>query len=694
MTSILVDAFCFACTRVPPLALFSTASIFSALAPRASRFYDVTPRLLALLRRSPFFCFTQDFVLLDVTDADVCQIIRECVSIKSLRIWSSKVTGSFINDAILSGSGGLITRTLEDLDCHLMGNPGDHLGDRFVPLLLPTSSPMTPAFVCSMVSRLLWGSWQPIFGHSSRHQLLQSSLDALEGRRDNLWEPALMFAAYLLDPEWDQETVIDASVVRRCVAAVEELIDADEYVALLAVELLTRLLERHAELVVPLLLRESDALRGVLMLCDRYIERIKRGERVAAFTACEKAERLPLRVIDIALQQVVVTAPTVDVLQVLSYRDGDRVRTVLDVIVAYRSCPKVTARNEDPFRATIVADASGRELFELFEYYATGFLVRLWPRPFNVDGSPANQFVRSAIELQVMDAFAPCDTILSLDPAAVMQDAKKLGEVNHLFFAVLVGVRNAFLCVDKGEVQPTDIYDRANAHLSVEQRALARVRLFNWIMAIRRRGGCECDAPSRAGTQTRTFADILVALLRARLRFERLSGHRSTLSNENDSVVHVCASVVGHVVWFLSMAFADCVLLLDAARTRDDAEDKQEAADDIVSSIDHATSGRRRRRPHDDVQQQPQPAPAAEERAFWAATATEGLERTAAILRRPDVIDGLVSTSTGQEVSHACKVLLDFAVEQGFVSSGDLAASRSAVAERLKRRLRKRGSGH
>ncbi len=144
MTSILVNALRFGSSRqdVPPAALLSTAPIFSALAPRASHFCYVTPRLLALLRHSPFFCYTQHFVLFDVTDADVCQIIRECVCIKSIRIWhGAQLTGSFIQDAILSDSGGLITRTLQDLDADM-----DLDGDTLLPLLLPTSSPMTPMF--------------------------------------------------------------------------------------------------------------------------------------------------------------------------------------------------------------------------------------------------------------------------------------------------------------------------------------------------------------------------------------------------------------------------------------------------------------------------------------------------------------------------------------------------------------------
>ncbi len=117
---------------VPPVALFCSSSIFSALAPRASRLCLLTPPLLSLLRRSPFFCFTQTFFLAFVTDADVCQIIRECVAIKSLRIVSDSLTGSFIQDAILSSDGGFITRSLEDLVF-------DHCDDSecLLPLLCP-----------------------------------------------------------------------------------------------------------------------------------------------------------------------------------------------------------------------------------------------------------------------------------------------------------------------------------------------------------------------------------------------------------------------------------------------------------------------------------------------------------------------------------------------------------------------------
>jgi hypothetical protein len=63
MTATLCSAICSVHDygRNPPAALFATAPIFSALAPRASFMCSVTPPLLALLRRAPFFCFTQVF---------------------------------------------------------------------------------------------------------------------------------------------------------------------------------------------------------------------------------------------------------------------------------------------------------------------------------------------------------------------------------------------------------------------------------------------------------------------------------------------------------------------------------------------------------------------------------------------------------------------------------------------------------
>jgi hypothetical protein len=708
----------------PPATLFSTASLFSALAPRASRFCILTPPLLALLRRSPFYSFTQHFQLGKVTDADVCQIIRECVAIKSLRVWGTTMAGSFIQDAILSGDGGFITRTLEELTCYL----GDQGTDLLVPLLLFSTSPMTLTFLRLMASQLLWSENALFFSSDAKRELLHSALDALEGRRDELWEPSLMFVACLIARQ-KNGFVFDERVVRRCIAAVEELIDAEERVALLAVELLTRLLEHCAELVVPLLLSESDVMRGVLMLCDRYVARIKRGHRVISFLDYEW-QHMPLRVIEIAIQRVIEVAPTCDVLQVLSYRDADnghRVRTALDIIIACRSCPKVSVMDcgsRDAFKSIVADPEHGeRDVCRGLEHAALTPITSTWPRPFSVHGSPARQKLLNLLTLQVQDAFARCDQLVAVDPVAALTDRDTaesrdsfewIGRADARLRSAVQAIEPALCLVDKGDDGVWDRYSRANAHVPTEQLQLDRVRFFNFLLSIRPR--CDDDPASLPAGGTRSLADVLLELMRARLRFERPSCIERDLRGDalgregdvtwamldfmglRDQLIESGEAAAQRVAWFLVGALADSETLLDEhVCSEDDDAHGEEQPEETAST----TTDRRRQRPDDKrldeddqsgeqtEQQQLDDDDAEmdeEQQRFWAdarAEATKGLDSIVAILRLPDVVQALVSIELTQSARDACKTLLDFAVERGCATAEELEALRAAALARL-----------
>jgi hypothetical protein len=669
MTSILCEAFTLARKsyfhdREPPAALISTASIFSALAPRASRFCILTPPLLALLRRSPFFCFTQHFVLGDVTDEVVCDIIRNCVAIKSLDIQSSDVTGSFIHDAILSTSGSYITRTLEHLSWY-------GKGDTLVPLLAPSTSPMSPTFLRSMTRLLLLHTRVWTFSPSSKTQLLASSLDALEGRQEALWEPALMLAAYLVHAESrvrdDQgASLIDERIVRRCIAIVEELIDAEERVALLAVELLARLLDDYAELIVPLLLAESDALRGVLMLCDRFTERIKRGERVAGGSLLLSFQSPPLRTINAAIRAVLEVAPTVDVLDVLSYRDNEtkRVRTILDVLAAYRNCPKVREVEQAPrevrhFRLLVADPEHGVEACHDLYDCALRLLAYTWPKPFNIARHPARQQLLDMIAERTQPAFAMCDNFTAIDvdsvavdpkdtdaDAIISRDIAMLEAFRECIRITLTDIDCALNVVDQVDERLLALHERANAHASPLDRALDSVLLFNFVMSIRR----HADGDSETAGATQTFADVLLALFRTSMRLRRNRDLMHVLDSTLARLDEDCANAAGYAASFLAHGVRDCAVVLAAAEATD--------GDD-----------RRRQRPEDEQE-------LAEAREAGRAAAIECAVHIEAILRAPDVVHALVLLE--DEFEHA-EELLSFAVERGCVSAADLAALRAAV---------------
>ncbi len=317
--------------------------------------------------------------------------------------------------------------------------------------------------------------------------------------------------------------------MRRCIAVVEELIDADEHVALLAVHLLARMLQECSQLVVPLLLSESDVMRGVLMLCDGYIERIKRGQRVSSipeyyedsfspaafrypdfpYSFAHTARDGPLRVVQMAVECVLdaVGPKCGNVLDVLSYRvENQRVRTVLDIVASVRTCPPVRVVDRWPrelpesqqFRTTIVADAErGRPFCPWLCNAVLKSLSSVWARPFNnTVGGPAQQQLLDMIELRARDAFAFCDAFLAIDPVVAVKDEKenegviereeaKLGDaaeqINHAFG----GVEPALFIVDKCTDEGRELHARANAHIDEERRALDRVRLFHSLLTIR-----------------------------------------------------------------------------------------------------------------------------------------------------------------------------------------------------------------
>jgi hypothetical protein len=676
MSSVLRNAVVYALARdrkelrAPPAALLATAPIFSALAPRASRFCLLTPPLLSLLRRSPFFCFTQTFFLADVTDADVCQIIRECVCIKTLLFGGSKLTGSFIKDAILSSDGGFITRSLELLDFWCVGKSGDAL----LPLLLPTSG-MLPSFLRGMAVNMHWMAEFPRLSADSEMQLLQSSLEALEGRREALWEPALLFIAFLVEKRPDDDSAreplqLDARVVRRCVAIIEELIDANEFVALLAVELLARLLEHNAALLVPLLLAESDALRGALMLCDRYIERLKRGERAACFLHLGEP-RPPLRVIGAATKAVLDVRPTSDVLDLLSYRNTEtqRVRTALDVIAAWPKVHEVIPTDGPRVincRTTLAAtcehaddsdDADGVALTDL------DFFALFWPRPFScsIDGSaPAQQQQQLLVLIadQAQLAFRKCDRIAAAPSSSTDNDV-----ISNVLSNAFFDVEPCLRLVGKGNAEERDIYERANAHLSARRRAFDRVRLFNFVMSIRRRE-CGSDAEESreaAAARTHTFARLLTVLLRASHDFDDTCG-------------------AAHATCFLCSALQDCRVLRSVPGSLSDENDEDDDDDEQANATVTAASRQHRRQRSDDEQQ-----PDEERMRFRCdaeAAANTGLEHVAEVLQSPDVARALVWLAKEQpHFKYFCDFMLDFAVERGRLSSEELGAIRDALAD-------------
>jgi hypothetical protein len=687
MSSILCDALCFheglrfeveSFSVPPPAALLATAPIFSALAPRTSRFCEVTPPLLALLRRSPFFCFTQHFRLLHETEKDVCDIIRECVAIKSLHV-SCELTALFV-DAILSSSGSYVTRTLVELDGIMLKMNWSPI----LPLILPSTSPMTPAFLRTMASMVLWHFFTHFLrlSRDASSQLLHSSLDALEGRREQLWEPALLVMMFLVrelrSASGPRAPVIDESAVRRCIAIVETLIDADEHVALLAVHLLTCLLEKRADLVVPLLLRESDALRGVLMFCDHYLARIQRGHRVAALCSHD-LERAPLHVMNVALRKVLEVVPSCNIVEVLCYRDGERIRTVLDIITAYRTSPRVAVIDGGPpevhvecrYRAFLVADPHGREVCEGLDRNVLQFFASVWPKPFNIAGHPARQQLLEMIAERVQSAFDTCDKFSLFNPAVIVTECD--ADENAIACAE-VKIKHAADCVENAlrSIEPAlslvdkaneTWYELVNAHVLAEQRALDRVRLFNSVMSIRRRDGGS-DNGAEVQPVSEAFADILAAFLHMCARLERSAVIGSwRASRALEVLIDNCTSSAWCATCFLLEALRDCLMLLGASVLGGNEETTA------------AAPSRRRERPDDDGEQSD------EVEVDASAAVHQCLESIRAVLRSPETAVALKFATRGSTYEN----LADAALKLGSLSSDQLDAICTNVVVKYKR---------